>query len=227
MGGCGTRVPDGAVAHHAGTVLLAAAFLVHYANALWSIYQRRSLRMPRWELWQLLLGLAIPFLLTLHVMGTRVAELAEEVSTSYASILLLFWHSAPWIGVMQTVALLVVWAHGCIGVHFWLRTKAWYREWVVAFRAFAILLPTLALAGFVAGGNQTLREAVDPDYVRTTRDNTYATRGGGGAGLRRRQDRDARSTSAWSGWRSARARCAVGSTAAASRRSSPMPTDGA
>ena len=45
-----------------GTVLLAAAFLAHYANALWSIYSRRSLRMPQWELWQVLLGLAIPFL---------------------------------------------------------------------------------------------------------------------------------------------------------------------
>jgi adenylate cyclase len=55
-----------------GTVLLAMAFLVHYANALWSIYSRRSLRMPRWEMWQVLLGLAIPFLLALHVMGTRV-----------------------------------------------------------------------------------------------------------------------------------------------------------
>jgi adenylate cyclase len=158
-----------------GTVLLAAAFLVHYTNALWSIYTRRSLRMPQWELWQLLLGVAIPFLIALHVMGTRVVELTHDVGTSYASILLVFWYSAPWLGVLQTAALLVVWAHGCIGVHFWLRTKSWYRDWVVAFRAFAILLPTLALAGFVAAGNQTLREAADPEYVRSTRGNTYAT----------------------------------------------------
>ena len=43
--------------------------------------------------------------------------------------------------------------------------RRWYRDWVVAFRAFAILLPTLALAGFVAAGNQTLREATS---IRTT-----------------------------------------------------------
>ena len=30
-----------------GTVLLAGAFVVHYVNALWSIYTRRSLRVPR------------------------------------------------------------------------------------------------------------------------------------------------------------------------------------
>ena len=158
-----------------GTAVLAAAFLVHYANALWSIYARRSLRMPRWELWQLLLGLAIPLLVTLHVVATRFAELAFDVSTSYGSILLTYWYSAPYLGVLQTVALIVVWAHGCIGIHFWLRTKAWYRDWVVAFRAFAVLLPTLALAGFIAAGNQTLREAADPDYIKSTRESTHAT----------------------------------------------------
>jgi adenylate cyclase len=159
-----------------GTVILAVAFLTHYLNALWAIYTRRSLRMPQWELWQLLFGFSIPFLLTLHVMGTRVAELAADVNPSYASTLLTFWYSAPWIGVMQTVALLVVWAHGCIGIHFWLRTKRWYRDWVVAFRAFAILLPTLALAAFVASGNETLREAaMDPDYVPTVRQSNNAS----------------------------------------------------
>jgi adenylate cyclase len=159
-----------------GTALLAAAFLVHYINALWSIYARRSLRMPRWERWQVLLGLAIPLLLVLHVMATRVAELAADVHSSYASVLLTLWYSSPWIGVLQVAALLVVWAHACIGVHFWLRVKPWYRDWVAAFRAFAILLPTLALAGFVAAGNQTLREAeLDADYVPTVRQSTNAT----------------------------------------------------
>jgi len=159
----------------AGTAVLFGAFLVHYANALWSIYQRRSLRMPRWELWQLVLGFAIPLLATLHVVAVRVGDLAFGVHSSYASVLLTYWYSAPRLGVLQTIALLVVWTHACIGVHFWLRTKPWYRDWVVWFRAFAVLLPTLALAGFVAAGNQTLREAADPDYVNTTRENTHAT----------------------------------------------------
>ncbi len=150
-----------------GTVLLAAAFLVHYLNALWSIYTRRSLRMPHWELWQLVLGLAIPLLLTLHVVGTRVAELTVDTHPFYSSTLLALWYAAPWAGVMQSVALIVVWVHACIGVHFWLRTRYWYRDWVVPLRVFAVLLPTLALAGFVAAGNHTLREVADnPDYIK-------------------------------------------------------------
>jgi adenylate cyclase len=154
----------------AGTALLFAAFLVHYANALWSIYARRSLRMPRWEMWQLVLGLAIPFLLTMHVIGTRVSELTLDTHPFYSSTLLTMWYAAPWVGMLQTAALIVVWVHACIGVHFWLRTKPWYRDWIVPFRAFAVLLPTLALAGFVAAGNQTLRDvANNPDHVKTVR----------------------------------------------------------
>jgi adenylate cyclase len=159
----------------AGTALLAAAFLTHYANALWSIYVRRSLRMPRWELWQLALGLSIPLLLARHVVASRVSELALGTSTTYSTIMLTFWHSRPWLGILQVLALIVIWLHASIGIHFWLRTKAWYRDWIIAFRAFAVLLPTLALAGFVAAGNQTLREAESPDYVRTTRESTHGT----------------------------------------------------
>ena len=36
-----------------GTTVLLTAFFVHYANALWSIYLRRSLRPSTWELTQL------------------------------------------------------------------------------------------------------------------------------------------------------------------------------
>src|SRR5262245_475611 len=57
----------------AGTALLVVAFLVHYANALWSVYERRSLRLRGWEWAQLVLGLFIPALLALHVASTRLA----------------------------------------------------------------------------------------------------------------------------------------------------------
>ena len=40
-----------------------SAALVHYVNALWSVYERRYLRLSRWEWWQLSLGLCIPPLL--------------------------------------------------------------------------------------------------------------------------------------------------------------------
>ena len=56
-------------------------------------------------------------------------------------------------------AVLTVWTHACIGIHFWLRTKPWYADWRVYLAAVGLLLPTLALAGYVTAGNQVLREA--------------------------------------------------------------------
>jgi succinate dehydrogenase/fumarate reductase cytochrome b subunit len=64
-----------------GTAILVSALLIHYLNALWSIYVRRYLRLSRWEGWQLGLGLCIPLLLMLHVAGTRVAESVLGVSS--------------------------------------------------------------------------------------------------------------------------------------------------
>jgi adenylate cyclase len=148
-----------------GAVLLTAA-LVHYVNALWSVYERRYLRLSTWEWWQLGLGLCIPPLLMVHVLATRAAGELLGVNSDYVEILVLQWVVAPKYVVIQTAALLTVWVHASIGIHFWLRTKRWYPSVQVALGAIAILVPTLALAGYVAAGNQIMREAADdPDYV--------------------------------------------------------------
>ncbi len=150
-----------------GTAILITAFLVHYSNALWSIYIRRSLRLNRWEWAQLSLGLSIPILLISHVIATRIAELALDTTTYYTTVFIDQWLLFPWLGVMQVAMLLTVWTHASIGIHYWLRTKRWYPNWRPVFFAYALLLPTLALAGFVTGGNQVLRQAqADPDFAK-------------------------------------------------------------
>jgi adenylate cyclase len=161
-----------------GTTLLVAAFLTHYANALWAIYRRRSLRLMRWEWTQLGLGLCIPLLLALHVSSTRVAEAVQGVDTSYKYILALQWVVSPPLAVLQVAMLLTVWVHACIGIHFWLRTKLWYPP-VSAWLALpAFLLPTVALAGYVAAGNHFVREAArDPDFRTSTFAEAHATPG--------------------------------------------------
>ncbi|MEO8485041.1 MAG: adenylate/guanylate cyclase domain-containing protein [Betaproteobacteria bacterium] len=155
-----------------GTTLLASALLVHYSNALWSIYVRRHLRLSTWEWCQLGLGLLIPVLLMNHVISTRVAEHLAGVDSYYGSVLVVQWVVWPWLGAVQMVAVLTVWIHACIGIHFWLRTKPWYDDWRPAFAAFGLLLPTLALAGYVSAGNQVLREAgASPDFARQALEN--------------------------------------------------------
>src|SRR6266487_2540230 len=158
-----------------GTAILVSALLAHYSNALWSIYVRRSLRLSRWECWQLGLGLCIPLLLMLHVVGTRIAEGAPGVTSRYSSVLLVQWQLSPWLGVLQVGAVLTVWIHAGIGVHFWLRTKTWYAGWRPLFVAVALLLPTLALSGYVSASNQVLRAAQNPDYVKFSLDASNLT----------------------------------------------------
>ena len=148
-----------------GTAILLAAALVHYVNALWSVYERRYLRLSRWEWWQLSLGLCIPPLLMVHVLVTRVAGELLGVNSDYVEILTLQWVVSPKYAVIQTAALLTVWVHASIGIHFWLRTKSWYPSARAALAAAGILIPTLALAGYLTAGNQVLREAKQPGYV--------------------------------------------------------------
>ena len=161
-----------------GTGILVAAFVVHYSNGLWSIYIRRSLRLNRWELAQLALGLCIPFLLMVHVVGTRIAESTLDVTIYYNTVFIGQWLHRSWLATVQVIALVTVWIHACIGIHYWLRTKPWYPSWRPAFFIYGLLLPTLAVAGYISGGNQVVREAkADPDFVRNSAEDSNITPG--------------------------------------------------
>ena len=150
----------------AGTALLYTSLLTHFALALWSLYQRRHLRIPLWEALQLTLGLSIPPLLSLHFVGTRMQHEWFGIDDSYSLLVLTLWHASPWDGVKQTVLITVAWLHGCIGLHFWLRLRAWYRRYVAIFLGCALLLPVLGLLGFTQAGHQVdnLIER-DPDWI--------------------------------------------------------------
>ena len=108
--------------------------------------------MPVWEAAQQLLGLTIPFLLCLHMLGTLGLSVRFGMDPSYPFVL---W--ATWSDPLQQIALMAAaWTHGCIGMHFWLRLQPWYRRGLPLFFAAALLLPALALAGFAVGGRDIL-----------------------------------------------------------------------
>lgn len=103
------------------------------------------------ELVQLGLGLAIPTLLALHVLGTGVAHRLLGVEDSYAYLLALIWPDGM---ERQSLLTLLVWTHGCIGVHLWLRLKPGYARWRTLSACAAVLLPTLALLGTISAGRE-------------------------------------------------------------------------
>lgn len=148
-----------------GTYVLAAALAVHFLNALWSIYIRRYLRMPRWEWAQLLLGLSIPPMIMMHVVGTKISDQYLGTNNGYVSVLTRQWVVSPGLAILQFVAVLTIWVHACIGLHFWLRTKRWYGQAVPILAGIAVLLPALALAGFISGGSAIVREAQASGFI--------------------------------------------------------------
>ncbi len=148
-----------------GTLALYGAITVHGGLALWLLYQRRSLRMPLWEAAQYGLGLVLPALLVIHVVGTRIAWWQAGTDDRYARVLMVFWVQAPERGVWQAVALTTAWMHACIGIHYWLRFRPWYPRAAAWLLTAALLLPASALAGFVAGGREVQALARTPGWT--------------------------------------------------------------
>src|SRR5205823_9007963 len=68
---------------------------------------------------------------------------------------------------MMFAVLVISWTHGCIGLHFWLRMKTFYKTAAPYLLAAAILVPTLAMLGLYQGG----RNVVDSDSVEWREEN--------------------------------------------------------
>jgi adenylate cyclase len=151
-----------------GTAALYSALLIHLSLAFWALYQRRHLRMAPAELLQLLFGLTIPILLSIHIAGTRLNHELFGIDDSYTLMVLTLWHASPTDGLRQSILILVAWTHGCIGFHFWLRLKPWYARFAPYFLALALLIPVLGLLGFVAAGREVSNLiARQPDWIES------------------------------------------------------------
>ena len=148
----------------AGATILYASLLTHMSLGFWALYERRRFRWTRLEATQLVLGLSIPFLLANHVIGTRVALSEFGLEKGYAQELSNLWVGNPLLGALQAILLLIVWIHGCLGIHFWLRLKSFYPRVKELLLSIAVLLPTLALLGYYQGGERTLLSVQDPAW---------------------------------------------------------------
>ena len=144
-----------------GGVILGGALLTHMSLGISKLVYRSTLRMPLWEAVQIGLGLLIPILLFPHIVNTRVAHEVLGVNDIYTYELVRLW---PARAVDQTVLLALVWAHGCIGLHFWLRLVGWYRKAEPFALALAVLVPFAGIAGFVVAGRQAREKIADEAF---------------------------------------------------------------
>jgi adenylate cyclase len=137
-----------------GLLLLYGSILFHVGIALHSVYRRSSLRLPRWQTLQLLLGLSIPPLLVGHVIANRGFALLGDVDPNYYYVVTSLALKPEFL-VKLILLIVVIWIHLVIGLHFWLRTRPGYSAWLPYTYALALLIPVLALIGIY----RMLREA--------------------------------------------------------------------
>jgi adenylate cyclase len=135
-----------------GSLLLYASLITHVALVLWALYRRRHLRLPRWEIARLVMGLLMPILLIPHIFGTQVLSATYGVNDSYAYVVSGMWVKHPESVILQSVLLVLAWAHGSMGVHYWLRFRPWYPRLAPWLRSTALLLPVFGLLGFYQAG---------------------------------------------------------------------------
>jgi len=146
-----------------GTVLLYGAAGIHIALALLALYERRTLRMPPLEALRIALGLSIPTLLIAHVVATRIAFEAYGAEPGYASVVWQLWHSNR---ECRQMALLVPgWLHGCLGLNFAFARRVWYQRMRFVLFGAALLLPVLAVLGFLEMLKEVALGAQDPAWV--------------------------------------------------------------
>src|SRR5262245_35306522 len=147
-------------------LLLYGSFLIHFALALYALWQRRTLRLRIGELAQLILGFAIPLLLARHVVGTRISDNFFHTDVGYYTFILwIYFVQSSDHGYWQMVALVVAWAHAMIGMHFWLRVRPWYAQLQPGALIVAVLVPVLSLLGMIAAGRQVMELARDPGWT--------------------------------------------------------------
>ena len=151
-----------------GTVLLDSSLVVHVALVLTALYRRRHLRLPRWEIVRLVMGLLMPVFLIPHIFGTQVLNATYGVNDSYAYVVSDMWVAHPDSVILQSLLLVLAWAHGSMGVHYWLRFRTWYPRLAPWLRSAALLLPVFGLLGFYHAGRSFGALWGDPNWHART-----------------------------------------------------------
>ena len=143
------------------------AALVHAGLGIWALYERRQFRWKAIEPLQLVLGLSIPTLIITHVVGVRLGHTLFGHEKLYPQVFFAYWIVWPYKMWLIFAVLTISWIHGCIGLYFWLRMKAFFERAAPFLLGAAVLVPTLAMLGLYQGG----RSVVDSDSVKWRTEN--------------------------------------------------------
>ena len=145
-------------------IVLYTAVLLHAGLGIWALYQRRQFSWKAAEPLQLALGLSIPLLVVTHVVGARLARTLFGHEKLYPQELYAFWVARPHVIWQMYAVMIIAWVHGCIGLHFWLRMKAFYARSAPYLLAAAVLIPSLAILGIYQAGRSVIDDSAEPQW---------------------------------------------------------------
>jgi adenylate cyclase len=136
-----------------------AACTIHTGLGIWALYDRRQFRWKAIEPLQLVLGLSVPVMIIAHIVGVRVAQTLFDHEKLYPQVFYAYWVAWPHKLPLMYLVMIVAWAHGCIGMHFWLRMKPFYKRAAPFLLAAAVLVPAVAMLGLYQGGRAVVRDS--------------------------------------------------------------------
>src|SRR6516225_2330067 len=140
-------------------VLFYTAALVHAGLGVFALYQRRQFRWKAIEPLQLVLGLSIPALIISHLAGVRLGHTLFGYEKLYPQVFYAYWIVRRYKMWLMFGVLTIAWTHGCIGLYFWLRMKAFYKSASPFLLSVAVLVPTLAMLGLYQGGRSVVADS--------------------------------------------------------------------
>ena len=140
-------------------IVFYSAALVHAGLGIWALYERRQFRWKAIEPLQLVLGLSIPALIISHLAGVRLGHTLFGYEKLYPQVLYAYWIVRPYKMWLMFGVLTIAWTHGCIGLYFWLRMKAFYKSASPFLLSVAVLVPTLAMLGLYQGGRSVVADS--------------------------------------------------------------------
>ncbi|TWB87482.1 adenylate cyclase [Bradyrhizobium macuxiense] len=147
-------------------IVFYSACLVHAALGIWTLFERREFHWKAIEPLQLTLGLSVPMLIVAHVVGVRLGQTLYGHEKLYPQELYTFFIASPNRLWTMLAVLVIAWVHGCIGLYFWLRMRAFFKRAAPFLLATAVLIPTLAMLGIYQAGRATIADYQDPDWRR-------------------------------------------------------------
>src|SRR3954470_3197209 len=145
-------------------IVFYGAALVHTGLGVWAFYERRQFRWKAIEPLQLVLGLSIPALIIAHIAGVRLGQVLFGQEELYPQVLYACWVVWPYRILQMFAVMLIAWIHGCIGLYFWVRMKAFYKRAAPYLLVAAVLVPTLAMLGLFQGGRIVTADSASAEW---------------------------------------------------------------